>query len=57
MGGHESLVFAPNIAILNEMTLEQAKALNVSPYTIRISLGLENSEDLINDLNDALSIL
>lgn len=56
-GGHESLVFAPNIAILNEMTLEQAKALNVSPYTIRISLGLENSEDLINDLNDALSIL
>lgn len=39
------------------MTLEQAKALNVSPYTIRISLGLENSEDLINDLNDALSIL
>ncbi len=56
-GGHESLVFAPNIAILNEMTLEQAKSLNVSPYTIRISLGLENAEDLINDLNDALEIL
>jgi cystathionine beta-lyase/cystathionine gamma-synthase len=53
-GGHESLVFAPNIAILNEMTLEQAKMLNVSPYTIRVSLGLENSEDLIQDLANAL---
>lgn len=53
-GGHESLVFAPNIAILNEMSIEQAKKLNVSPYTIRISVGLEGVNDLINDLKNAL---
>lgn len=53
-GGHESLVFAPAIAYLKELPENQFKAMGISLGTIRISVGLENSEDLLNDLECAL---
>jgi cystathionine beta-lyase/cystathionine gamma-synthase len=54
-GGHESLVFAPIISTLKEHSEEQAKILGITPGSIRISVGLEDSEDLINDLDRALA--
>lgn len=54
-GGHESLVHAPAIAYLKEMTPEQFKATGLSLGVIRISVGLENPNDLIADLDNALA--
>ena len=54
-GGHESLVFAPIISTLKEHSEEQVKILGITPGSIRISVGLEDSEDLINDLDRALA--
>lgn len=54
-GGHESLVHAPAIAYLKEMTPEQFKATGLSLGVIRISVGLEDPNDLIADLNNALA--
>jgi cystathionine beta-lyase/cystathionine gamma-synthase len=55
-GGHESLVFAPIISTLKELPEEQFKTLGISPGVMRISVGLENSDDLIRDLNQALEV-
>lgn len=56
-GGYESLVFAPNIAVLNELSEEKIKELNIPINTIRISIGLEESQDLIEDLSNALKTI
>jgi cystathionine beta-lyase/cystathionine gamma-synthase len=54
-GGHESLVFAPIISTMKELPEEQFKLLGISPGIMRISVGLEDHEDLIRDLDQALS--
>ena len=56
-GGHESLIFAPAIGYLKELPPEQFKNMEISLGTMRISLGLENHEDLIEDLDNALKII
>ena len=56
-GGHESLVFAPIISTLKELPEEQARQLGISLGAIRISVGLEDSDDLIRDLDRALSLV
>jgi len=53
-GGHESLVLIPAVAYLKEMSKEQFDALNINLGTVRISVGLEDVEDLIEDLEIAL---
>jgi cystathionine beta-lyase len=52
-GGHESLVIIPAVAYLKEMTKEQFEALNISLGTVRLSIGLEDVSDLIEDLKAA----
>jgi len=54
-GGHESLVYAPAISYLKELSPGQFKGLGISLGDIRISVGLESVDDLINDLQNALS--
>ncbi|PAB60839.1 cystathionine gamma-lyase [Anaeromicrobium sediminis] len=54
-GGHESLIYAPAISYLREMTSEAFKETGLSLGVIRISVGLEDSKDLIDDLANALS--
>ncbi|MGN7939979.1 trans-sulfuration enzyme family protein [Metabacillus sp. 22489] len=49
-GGLESLIITPNLGH-NE---EELKKKNINPYIIRLSIGMEPSEDLINDLRNAL---
>nr|WP_245251157.1 PLP-dependent aspartate aminotransferase family protein [Virgibacillus litoralis] len=51
-GGFESLVLSPN----NGRNDEYLKKNNIDPGLIRISAGLENEEDLMDDLDQALLI-
>lgn len=53
-GGHESLIYAPAISYLKELSQDQFEAMGISLGDMRISVGLENPEDLINDLDQAL---
>ena len=53
-GGHESLVYAPAISYLKELSPKQFKEMGISLGDIRISVGLENPQDLIDDLRNAL---
>jgi len=53
-GGHESLVYAPAISYLKEMSAERFAKMGISPGLIRISVGLEHPDDLTADLDRAL---
>ncbi|MEQ9437413.1 MAG: aminotransferase class I/II-fold pyridoxal phosphate-dependent enzyme [Cyclobacteriaceae bacterium] len=53
-GGHESLIYAPAISYLKELSPEQFGAMGISLGDMRISVGLENADDLIRDLDAAL---
>jgi len=53
-GGHESLIYAPAISYLKELSLEQFEGLGISLGDMRISVGLENVDDLIADMEQAL---
>jgi cystathionine beta-lyase/cystathionine gamma-synthase len=54
-GGHESLVYVPAISCLKEQTPEQFSQMGISLNDVRISVGLENADDLINDLTRSLA--
>lgn len=56
-GGHDSLVYAPVISYLKEMPQEQFESRGINASLIRISVGLENVEDLIADLNNNLDLV
>ena len=53
-GGHESLIYVPAISYLRELPENQFEALGISLGTIRISVGLEDADDLIKDLEGAM---
>lgn len=54
-GGHESLIFAPIISTLKELPEEQFNQRGILPGIMRISVGLEDHDDLIRDLSQALA--
>ncbi len=54
LGGVESLVEQPLILSYYEFTPEQRLALSIPDNMIRLSCGIENTEDLIADLAQAL---
>jgi len=56
-GGHESLVYAPVISYMKELDESQFLAMGIKPNLIRLSIGLEDVEDLIIDLDNALSTI
>ena len=56
-GGHESLVYVPAISYLKELSPEKFKAMGITLGTVRISVGLEEAEDLIADLENAFKEL
>jgi len=56
-GGHESLIYAPAISGLKEQSPEQFKKMGISISDMRISIGLENVEDLIDDLSASLRLI
>lgn len=52
---NKSLAIHPASTIFGTFTKEQRKEINVQENTIRLSIGLENGEDLYDDLVQALS--
>lgn len=56
-GGHESLIYAPAISYLKELPADRFKELGISLGDMRISVGLEDVNDLIEDLSDSLDTL
>jgi len=54
LGGYESLVEHPALMTHASVPEEQRKILGITDNFIRISVGIEDVEDLINDLDHAL---
>jgi methionine-gamma-lyase len=55
LGGVESLVVLPIYTSHYNMSLAELRAASVEPGTVRISVGLEDAQDLIEDLRQALA--
>jgi cystathionine gamma-synthase len=54
LGGAESLVIQPALMSYYDYTTEQRLALGIRDNLVRLALGLEDAEDLIADLGQAL---
>ena len=54
LGGVESLVVLPAYTSHYRMSAEELERAGVKPGTVRVSIGLEDPEDLIEDLRQAL---
>jgi methionine-gamma-lyase len=54
LGGVESLVVLPIYSSHYRMSLEELQRAGVTPGTVRVSVGLEDAQDLIADLQQAL---
>ncbi len=52
----KSLIIHPATTTHSQMSEEQLKKSGIFPETIRISVGLENIDDIIDDLDNALKI-
>jgi methionine-gamma-lyase len=55
LGGVESLVVLPIYTSHYRMSTEELRAAAVGPGTVRVSIGLEDERDLIEDLRQALA--
>ncbi len=54
VGSAESLVMPPQLLAGNEYNPELRAASLITPGTVRLSIGLEDAEDLVQDLTQAL---
>jgi methionine-gamma-lyase len=57
LGGIESLIEHPSSMTHSDMTAEEKRHTGITDNLIRLSVGLEDVEDLIEDLRQALAIL
>ncbi len=57
LGGAESLVIQPALMSYYDVSPEKRRALGIRDNLVRLSLGLEDADDLIADLKQALEIL
>ena len=55
LGGAESLITHPASMIHSRQSDEEREAAGISPGLIRLSVGIEDVEDIIADLDSALS--
>ena len=55
LGGAESLVLLPVYSSHYNMTVAELQAAGIEPGTVRVSIGLEDANDLIEDLRQALA--
>jgi cystathionine beta-lyase/cystathionine gamma-synthase len=55
LGSTESLVMPPRLLGGQDLTAEQRRMAKLTPGTVRLSIGLEDTEDLIGDLDQALT--
>ena len=54
LGGVESIIEQPIVMSYHDFTPEQRRAVGIPDNMIRIACGIENPEDLIEDLAQAL---
>ena len=54
-GDSKSLIIHPSSTTHQQLNEEQQKSTGVTSDLVRISIGLEDPSDLINDLKDALN--
>jgi len=54
LGGVESTVSYPVLTSHQSLSKERLKLLDVSPATVRLSVGIERAADLVDDLEQAL---
>lgn len=52
---NKTLAIHPYSTIFGNFSSQEKAAMDVYPTTIRLSIGLEDSEDIINDIKQALS--
>lgn len=57
VGDSKSLVVHPASTTHQQLSEEAQRAAGITPGTVRLSIGLENADDLIEDLKDALDKL
>jgi cystathionine beta-lyase/cystathionine gamma-synthase len=55
LGGVESLVVLPIYTSHYNMSNQELHSVGVTPGTVRVSIGLEDADDLIADLKQALT--
>lgn len=55
LGGAESLAVLPLYTSHHGLSNKELKAAGVSPGTVRLSIGIEDPDDLIADLQQALA--
>lgn len=55
VGDAKSLIIHPSSTTHQQLTPEQQKATGVTPELVRLSVGLEDVDDLIEDLDQALT--
>lgn len=54
LGATESLVIPPQMMGARDLTPEQLRSSGIAPGTVRLSIGLEDIDDLLADLQQAL---
>jgi cystathionine beta-lyase/cystathionine gamma-synthase len=54
LGATESLVMPPQLLGSRDLSEEQQRLSGIGPGTVRLSIGLENLDDLLEDLQQAL---
>ena len=55
LGGVESLIENPALMTHSSIPKTEREKIGITDALIRLSVGIENVEDLMNDLNDALT--
>ncbi len=57
LGGTETLVIQPALMTYYEYTSAERAAIGISDTLVRLSLGIEDSEDILRDLSQALNVI
>ena len=56
LGGYRTSMAYPPMSSHSDMTKEERMAIGISDGLLRISCGIENTEDLVNDFLQALEV-
>lgn len=57
LGGVETLIEQPSLMSFSELSDEQLAVVGIDPALIRFSVGVEETEDVVKDITDALETL
>ena len=57
LGGFESLVELPSVMTHASVPEEQRRELGINDGLVRVSVGLEDADDLIRDLEGAFGVI